>query len=280
MMTTLPRYIIYSFHMPLFMGLGGYLFNFDKFIIAPKNGILSIIKKILIPWFIASTLYFIYNHFSILSELSIIKFPIRIFLNTYYHLWYIPSYILFISIIVLFIKNRIPLLLQLLLVILITGVVYYIFKNIIPDSSKLQNLLNTFRIYNLIFFFIGYVIRTKLYYIKINYFSPFICLILYILLISIGYTQQIFIPYFYFYYIANIYGIFYFISLCNKYPNTTIPIISDTLGKYSLYFYLYHVFILNLKISYFNRVLVFLFITILIFNSKNILRIITNKKTL
>ena len=46
----LVRYFIYSFHMPLFIGISGYLFNFNSLNNNPKVFIKKLFGRILIPY--------------------------------------------------------------------------------------------------------------------------------------------------------------------------------------------------------------------------------------
>ena len=92
--TTFLRYIIYSFHMPIFIGISGFLFNIKK---KPKEMIKYYLNRIVIPWCIAVLGYYFVNiafsgwHFSFREVLRNFVFP-------WYHLWFVLgllSYIIF-----------------------------------------------------------------------------------------------------------------------------------------------------------------------------------------
>lgn len=87
------RYLIYSFHMPVFFFISGYLLNVEKLQSNSLKVLLSkywqrMLKSWLIAWCIYS-IYVIVNDFSYLSIL-------RQFYHPYYHLWFIPSLFLYI----------------------------------------------------------------------------------------------------------------------------------------------------------------------------------------
>ncbi len=82
------RYLIYSFHMPAFFFVSGYLLSLDWL---RQTSFLGLLKKywkrMLFPWCIAwlvYTLYASHNDFS-LSALA------RLLYKPYYHLWFVPS---------------------------------------------------------------------------------------------------------------------------------------------------------------------------------------------
>ena len=89
------RYLIYSFHMPIFFFISGYLLNSGNMKQIP---IRDIVKKywhrMLKPWCVAwmvYTLYAMHDNFSLSSLLHNMYSP-------YYHLWFIPSLFLCILI--------------------------------------------------------------------------------------------------------------------------------------------------------------------------------------
>lgn len=91
--TTFLRYIIYSFHMPIFIGVSGFLFNIKK---KPKEMINYYGNRIIIPWCIAVGGYYFVNVILGVERVSI-KEIIHNFIFPYYHLWFVLgllSYIL------------------------------------------------------------------------------------------------------------------------------------------------------------------------------------------
>src|SRR5690606_24502090 len=83
------RTIIYSFHMPLFIGISGFLFNADKLI---KIGFVDLITKyryrVILPWLIAVIFYF--AMMSIYSGSINVVELLKAFTYPFYHLWFIP----------------------------------------------------------------------------------------------------------------------------------------------------------------------------------------------
>ena len=83
-------YFLYFFHMPVFLSISGYLLKESAF----KDGISKylgkLIYRLIIPWIMAS---FLYLYFSLgnrhLSEITLTDF-----LYPFYHLWYVPAYVL------------------------------------------------------------------------------------------------------------------------------------------------------------------------------------------
>ena len=96
------RYYIYSFHMPVFFYVSGFLINLDKLSSeSPFKLIAAYWKRMLFPWFIALVVYTV---FLSLDHFTIHEIAIR-FIHPFYHLWYVPS--LFIFIVITWILRRI-----------------------------------------------------------------------------------------------------------------------------------------------------------------------------
>ncbi len=93
---SLPRYLIYSFHMPLFIALTGYLIR--------PEGLLSLtfpalIRKyfyrLLLPWLLALQIFYLVNHLGCLDTLSLSSY-LSSYWDIYFHLWYIPGLLVWI----------------------------------------------------------------------------------------------------------------------------------------------------------------------------------------
>lgn len=105
------KWFIYSFHMPAFLYISGYLMNEEKFV---TNGIQPLLKKyktLLPPWLIISVLWsFIFQ--SGIQTLrqghwkSIIKLFAFLWFAPMVHLWYIPSLIVMITAVWFFMRYR------------------------------------------------------------------------------------------------------------------------------------------------------------------------------
>ncbi|MGQ1928833.1 acyltransferase family protein [Ornithobacterium rhinotracheale] len=90
---TFSRYFIYQFHMPLFIGISGFLFNYKSLItISFKNIFSKYWLRVFIPWIIAVIIYLPFSNIPFLSMKKVIY---RFFLP-YYHLWFIPSFLMWV----------------------------------------------------------------------------------------------------------------------------------------------------------------------------------------
>lgn len=82
------RYVIYSFHMPAFFFISGYLFKKDKLCALSFTSLIrKYWKRMLLPWLLAWLVYTsiqMRHDFSVISLLSNIA-------NPWYHLWFIPE---------------------------------------------------------------------------------------------------------------------------------------------------------------------------------------------
>lgn len=97
----IARYIIYSFHMPVFFFISGYLINTDTLSMLSIRQLLSKYwKRMMAMWCVAwviYTAYVVYGHFNVGYILSC-------FYNPYYHLWFVPS--LFMMIVIVWILTK------------------------------------------------------------------------------------------------------------------------------------------------------------------------------
>lgn len=100
------RYMIYSIHMPLFMGCSGYLVSCAKMRRWTfKEIVLKYTKRLILPWMLASFIYAILNNgFTQFSGTkAFLKSIVLFFLQPWYHLWFVPAlvgYVFFTWIIV------------------------------------------------------------------------------------------------------------------------------------------------------------------------------------
>lgn len=92
------RYSIYSFHMPLFLFISGYLFHLEK---SAQMGVKELVKKywkrMLLEWFLAWLAYtsiVLYGNYSFHNVMVKIVYP-------FYHLWYVPGLFAMIFILVI-----------------------------------------------------------------------------------------------------------------------------------------------------------------------------------
>ena len=89
------RHSIYSFHMPLFMAVSGFMLNFDALKNKPFGVFIKYLKRLIIPWILAVIVYYCLKCKMTDSELSLegVKNSFKYF---DYHLWYIPTLLFFV----------------------------------------------------------------------------------------------------------------------------------------------------------------------------------------
>jgi peptidoglycan/LPS O-acetylase OafA/YrhL len=149
---------IYFFHMPLFLAISGFLIKKSAF----ENGIVPYLKKLLnraiIPWAIA---FLIFIPISFYHQ-SISTFSIKNIIYPYYHLWYIPAYLLAAYICFLVVKFNVPIWLSAVITVAFTATWFIVYRDTSQDGLPLFYLGDK-RIYGyLTFFFVGFAIRNKL----------------------------------------------------------------------------------------------------------------------
>jgi fucose 4-O-acetylase-like acetyltransferase len=93
----LPRYVIYSFHMPLFLAVGGYLIS-RKTLNEPSVGALfgRYWQRLLLPWLLAFAFYMVPLVASNKGGGSRLKVVLTNILYPWFHLWYVPAFFLMV----------------------------------------------------------------------------------------------------------------------------------------------------------------------------------------
>ena len=82
------RWVIYSFHMPLFVFMSGYMLNLTKLSsISFKELINKYWNRMLKMWLIAFVVFFLYQVFNDPT----IEHVCGIIYSPWYHLWYVPT---------------------------------------------------------------------------------------------------------------------------------------------------------------------------------------------
>jgi fucose 4-O-acetylase-like acetyltransferase len=165
------RYTIYSFHMPIFIGISGFLINRSKLAaLSPKELIKKYFPRLLIPWSIAIITYVTIIEWERLGRVGLRDFIYlyaRVFLKPYYHLWFILGFLGYIFVTWCMLKLRF----KTWMMIAVATVVSIISKYEIYEWYEITNeklldiivkLHYDFRIYNLLFFIIGMLLREYL----------------------------------------------------------------------------------------------------------------------
>lgn len=158
------RYVIYGFHMPLFLAVSGFLIREEWL---KKVSIKELYKKyqyrMLTPWLLASVAYLV------VTESILPSIPIDIFFRPYFHLWYILSLFIMITILWMVYKLHVPIWFILLGSFLISLWWLNLFfggKYPISGPSQPNPLyyLGDMRTYvYFLFFYLGYIIRNVKY---------------------------------------------------------------------------------------------------------------------
>lgn len=90
------RYVIYSFHMPAFIFMSGYLLNIEKIRLLRIDQLFGKYwRRMLLPWGIA---WVVYTAIDVYGKLSL-DAVLNNIINPFYHLWYVPSLFMMIAII-------------------------------------------------------------------------------------------------------------------------------------------------------------------------------------
>ncbi len=159
------RTIIYSFHMPLFIGISGFLFNVKKMV---TLNLIELIKKylfrVILPWTIATIGYFLFMEIQD-GNGKFIKDLIVSFILPFYHLWFIPSFLSWI--VLTWILKKIGTGNKMLLSFSIIISLVTMLLNKYPETYQgfgiltrgIGVVLHTFRPYFYFFFVLGLVFR-------------------------------------------------------------------------------------------------------------------------
>lgn len=245
---TFARYIIYSFHMPLFIGISGFLINVKKYDFRILMILRKYLRRLLIPWLIAVLVYFLVVK---KNNYSVRLFMVDVY-RPYYHLWYVLG---LISYIILFgiMWRYISLKQYKWLFILALSFLISIFSkwNIIEGMFQ-DNYVNyiigifkhDFRLFNLIFFVIGTYCRNLyekqfVFNRKLNVFMIIVTVLMVLVTIGMFKMDNIEMKNI-MYYALNI-PLLILVLQCLVHLNVPKVKVLEFMGRYSLPFYLYHV---------------------------------------
>jgi fucose 4-O-acetylase-like acetyltransferase len=234
---TFARYVIYSFHMPIFIGLSGFLLVEKKL---KTYSFSQLIEKywlrVFIPFLIGVNVYFLFLNYNniFFNRIIIIENYLHSFIYPYYHLWFIPAFLLYIFITWLLLKGKLKIW-QILLFALCISLAskYRLFRSNKTFITQVLDYIHyDFRLYLYVFFVLGIFLQQLIY---IGFLVSLITLILYFL------DFYIYIPFAnVFLFVANfsLLSTLLHLIINQKLPRNKIL---EFIGRNSLTFYLYHV---------------------------------------
>lgn len=162
---TLPRYIIYSFHMPIFIAVSGFLVNRSVLIdLSFSEVVKKYFPRVLISWGIAVLVYTTITKFNRLSGLNSKELLIlyaKAFIKPYYHLWYILGFLAYILLTWLLLKLRLRNWMLLVVALVISIISKYELYHISNETLKsiVDIIAYDFRLYNFFFFILGMLFK-------------------------------------------------------------------------------------------------------------------------
>lgn len=249
------RYMIYAYHMPLFIGISGFLIDINKW---KTKSTIEIIKKYwrraIMPWLIAVSLYLLWDIVDLfvcaenVQWKNVLILILKRYLHPDYHLWFVMgwmSYIILSYILFKLISNRqIFVCIYVALALLISIVSYEnLFHGIVWEVVQFD-----LRLYNFIFFACGILLRQLYikYEDKMAKISGWLSVGTIIMLVIVvnGYFHPIPQMKGLIFYTSNIITLtaLICIGISGKVP-TCKPL--EFIGANSLPFYLYHVFAID-----------------------------------
>lgn len=239
--SVISRYLIYSFHMPMFFGISGYLFNTDK-----KLKPLKYVERIIIPYVIAALVYFVLNldYKAGFNAVELVKS--FIFGFSWYHLWYVISYLLIVFLFTA--VKKIPMWIKLIGFLAIFLIAKINYDQLATNSNTVVRLVfNAVKPNNFLFFVIGNALR------DFEFKKPFVKALSILAVFMLGLrvyffycSGNIYIETVH-YLLMNVVLLFLLTAFVKSDVNIRIKPIED-IGKDSLFFYLYHmVFIIVLR---------------------------------
>lgn len=168
---TLSRYIIYGFHMPLFIAVSGFLIDFDRLKkISYRQLFEKYFYRIIIPWILAVTVYYLITAPKGFHP----QYYINGFIHPYYHLWYIPAILFYVFLTALTVKIDISSKFLIVISLSISLVGYFAYLR--PSSLSLFSntfiltFCQTFRPQFYCFFCFGVYLRSNRKLLNINTF--------------------------------------------------------------------------------------------------------------
>ncbi len=159
-------YFMYFFHMPLFMAISGFLVKISTFGDGYSGYLKRMWSRLIIPWMIAWVIFLPFRlNFGSLNQLDFIDI-----VYPYYHLWYIPSFLLGSFLCYSILRWHVPYQFLLAITALISIGWYLLYRDTNTPVEKLPLYwLGDKRIFSYLFFFIfGFTLRNKILPLKFS----------------------------------------------------------------------------------------------------------------
>lgn len=222
------KYAIYSFHMPLFFGISGFMLKKELFSIPFTDLTKKYFHRLLIPFIFAYVVY------------SLIEGQLLDPIYPWFHLWFIPAFLLFL--LYLYTIVRLNIHLGFMLVLLFIFSAFWIGNYGFSGEVKTFYLIGDKRFYyDFLFLFFGYYLRNTPSKFNTKWLIPssvFICSALYILILNS--KAEISFVYSSSWVIFNLALIYITLRLASIFSSITIPLINQ-IGQASLPIYLWHI---------------------------------------
>ncbi|HBS5605132.1 TPA: acyltransferase family protein, partial [Klebsiella quasipneumoniae subsp. quasipneumoniae] len=257
------RGIIYYFHMPLFLAVTGYFIKDKNLKQTFKSLFTKYNTRLLTPYAIAFLAYTCsYFYLSIGISKIHIKHIVGAIIYPFYHLWYIPAILLFISYTKIINKNN-RFIFGAFIISTIVSITWYAYGETLTSSYPLIKYLGDKRFYYYYsFFLLGYILgNDTIVSIRVDV-SLILCLIVPLLKHFINPSPLLDAM---FWYLFNLSLINLTVTTCRKSLIINENLLTK-LGKTSLPVYLWHVAIISIVATLVdtNNSLYYIIVTLLV----------------
>jgi acyltransferase len=242
---SITRSVIYSFHMPLFLFLSGFLFPMNRVLTESWTALLNRYRyRVIIPWVIAVVVYAFINIQIYQSTQNPLIVIARHFVKPYYHLWFIPSLIFFMLLTRILYSKVLNGRSRLWIVLAISFVFYYTahwvdFKTLPAYMEVWDVFQNTIRMQYWVFFVLGSFLKSHPKWLTPIKGMRWYYLVYLILAISDFYLSHVSLKLMVFF-VANFLLLFQVACDFNAYTGKGLRLL-NWMGNESMGIYLWHI---------------------------------------